>query len=84
MRLRLYYLRPGLPSARKLADDLLLARIEDRHMHFLGKRGTDYGDLHEASVLQKTDIVHGAETGLAIGGLLGAVIGGGLGLCCSR
>ena len=78
MRLRLYYLCPDLPSARKLADDLLLARIEDRRMHFLGKRGTDYGDLHEASVLQKTGIVHGAETGLALGGLLGAAIGGGL------
>jgi hypothetical protein len=78
MRFRLYYLCPDLVSARKLADDLLLARIEDRHMHFLGKRGTEYGDLREASVLQKTDLVHGAEMGLVLGGLLGAALGGGL------
>ena len=29
-------------------------------MHFLARRGTDLGELHEASYLQKTDAVHGA------------------------
>ena len=36
-------------------NELLLARIEAGHMHFLAKRGTPLGDLPEASVLQKTD-----------------------------
>ena len=32
-------------------------------MHFLARRGTELGELHEASYLQKTDAVHGAFTG---------------------
>jgi hypothetical protein len=70
---RLYWLLPDVDSARRTADDLLLARIEHRHMHFLARRGTDLGALHEASVLQKTDVRHAAGRGLFLGGLLGAV-----------
>jgi hypothetical protein len=75
MRLRMYVTLPDLASARKLANDLLLSRIEDRHMHFLARRGTDLGELHEASYLQKTDAVHGAFTGLVIGGVVGVLVG---------
>ena len=75
MRLRMYVTLPDVASARQIANDLLLARIEDKHMHFLARRGTDLGELHEASYLQKTDTVHGAFTGLVIGGIAG-VIGG--------
>ena len=73
MRLRMYVTLPDLASARQLANDLLLARIEDQHMHFLARRGTDLGELHEASYLQKTDAVHGASTGLVIGGVVGVL-----------
>ena len=75
MRLRMYVTLPDLASARQLANDLLLARIEDRHMHFLARRGTDLGELHEASYLQKTDAIHGAFTGLVIGGVVGVAVG---------
>ena len=75
MRLRMYVTLPDVASARQLANDLLLARIEDRHMHFLARRGTDLGELHEASYLQKTDAVHGAFTGLVIGAIVGVLVG---------
>src|SRR5882672_2828606 len=75
MRLRMYVTLPDLASARQLANDLLLARIEDKSMHFLARRGTDLGELHEASYLQKTDTVHGATTGFVLGGVLGMVVG---------
>ena len=75
MRLRMYVTLPDLSSAKKLADDLLLARIEDRHMQFLARRGTDLGELHEASYLQKTDAVHGAMMGMVIGGVVGICVG---------
>ena len=75
MKRRLYFLLPDIASARKTADDLLLARVDDRHMHFLAQRGTDLGELHEANFLQKTDLVHGAEVGLAIGGAGGFLLG---------
>ena len=75
MRRRLYFIMPDLPSARKMMDDLLLARIEERHIHFLGKRGMSLEGLHEANHLQKSDLVHGAQVGLALGALLGVILG---------
>ncbi|HEX6137813.1 MAG TPA: DUF1269 domain-containing protein [Casimicrobiaceae bacterium] len=75
MRRRLYFIMPDLPSARKAMDDLLLARIEERHIHFLARRGTPMEGLHEANHLQKSDLVHGAQVGLALGALLGFVLG---------
>ena len=75
MKRRLYFLLPDVASATRTANDLLLARIEDRRMHFLAKRGTDLGELHEASYLFKTDLVRGAGIGFALGVLGGVVLG---------
>lgn len=75
MRLRMYVTLPDVQSARRLANDLLLARIEDRHMRFLARRGTDLGELPEASYLHKTDTIHAAFVGLVIGGMLGSLLG---------
>jgi hypothetical protein len=72
---RLYFLLPNLESARRSADDLLLARVDDRHMHFLARRGTDLGDLREASYLQKSDVKHSAFYGLMLGGVCGLLLG---------
>jgi membrane protein DedA with SNARE-associated domain len=76
MRKRLYFLLPDFQRARRLLDEMLLARVEIGHVHFLAKRDTLPSDLPEAGVLQKTDIVHGAEIGLVIGGSAGIVLGG--------
>lgn len=75
MRLRMYVTLPDVASARKLADDLLLARIEDKRMHFLARRGTDLGELHQASYLQKTDTVNAAFRGALIGAAMGVLVG---------
>jgi hypothetical protein len=75
VRKRLYYMLPDVQSARQMLDEMLLLRIEERHVHFLARRGTLPDDLPEASVLQKTDIVHGAEMGLVIGGVAGTLGG---------
>ncbi len=75
MRRRLYFLLPDVPSAKRTADDLLLARVEDRHMHFLARRGTDLGELHEAGYALKTDVARGAGLGLVLGALGGALVG---------
>src|SRR5437867_2004515 len=50
MRRRMYYVMPDLASARKTMDDLLLARIEERHIHCLAKPGTSMEGLHECNV----------------------------------
>src|SRR5205085_364522 len=75
MRLRMYVMLPDVASAHKVANDLLLARVEDKHMHFLARRGTDLGELHEASYLQKTDTIYGAFRGLIVGGGMGVLLG---------
>jgi hypothetical protein len=71
----LYFVLPDVESARRSADDLLLARIEDRHMRFLARRGTELDPLHEAGYLDKTDMIHGAAVGLALGAVIGALVG---------
>jgi hypothetical protein len=76
MRRRLYFILPDIETARAMLNEMLLARIECRHVHFLSRRDTLPDDLPEANVLQKTDIVHGAQVGVAIGGIVGAVAGG--------
>lgn len=75
MNRRLYFMLPDVPSAERTLEDLLLARVEARRIHCLARREMPMGKLPEASFLQKTDTVHGAETGMAIGGIAG-VIGG--------
>jgi hypothetical protein len=75
MRRRLYVVCPDLKAAQQTMNDLLLARINDRHIHVLAKRGAPMDELHEANILQKTDVVHGAELGLIIGSACGLLLG---------
>jgi hypothetical protein len=75
MRRRLYFILPDVESARAVEQELLLAKVEDRFMHFLAKRDTDLGDLPEASVAEKTDLFHGMQVGLAAGAAVGASAG---------
>ncbi len=75
MRRRLYVVLPDLASAIRLANELLLAHIEDRHMHFLGRRGMSLGGLHEASVLQRSNVRHALFLGAGLGALGGMLLG---------
>lgn len=60
---RLYFLLPNIDVTHKLVDDLLLARVEDRHMHVIAKEGTPLQDVREASPLQKIDFIPALEKG---------------------
>lgn len=75
MRRRVYWLLPDLASARATMDDLLRSRVERRHMHFFGRSDCDLSELHPANVLQTTDVVCSAETGLVIGAAVGGMLG---------
>lgn len=72
---RIYFLAPNIEVSRKIVDELLLARIEERHIHVLAKRGTPMEDLPEASYLQKSDFIPALQQGVALGGLTGIVAG---------
>lgn len=75
MRRRIYMICPDLKAAQETMNDLLLARISERHIHVLARRDAPMEGLHEANVLQKTDLVHGAELGLIVGGAGGLILG---------
>lgn len=68
---RLYFILPDSGSARGMLNELLLARIEIRHIRFWGRDGTLPEDLPDASFWHKTDLTHGAEIGMLAGGLIG-------------
>jgi hypothetical protein len=75
MRKRIYWLLPDVASARRVMDDLLLARIEDRHIHFMAREGVDLSGLHEANLLQASDFVRAAQMGMVLGAAIGAAAG---------
>jgi len=72
---RIYFLLPKIEMARKVVDELLLQRIDIDHIHVLAKRGTEMGNLPEASYLQKSDFIPALEQGLLTGGFTGFVVG---------
>ncbi len=72
---RIYFLVPNIETTKKIVDELLLARVEERHIHVLAKRGTPLEDLPEATFLQKTDFIPALEQGLALGGATGLLAG---------
>lgn len=75
MRRRIYWLLPDVASARRTMDDMLLARIEERHMHFVAREDIDMSGLHAASILQTSDVVRAAQMGVLVGAALGALAG---------
>lgn len=75
MKRRIYWLLPDLASTGPVMRDLLCAGIDARHMHFAARDGLDLTGLHAANVLQTSDVVHAARSGLLIGGALGICVG---------
>ena len=74
---RLYFLIPTIDSAKIIVDELLLARIEERHIHIAAKDHHALTEAHlpEANLLQESDFVPAVERGLAIGGATGVLAG---------
>lgn len=72
---RLYFLVPDVDTTRQIVDELLLARIEERHIHLIGPEGVALAGLPEATLLQKSDFIPAAERGVALGGATGILAG---------
>jgi hypothetical protein len=72
---RIYFLVPDIDVTKRIVDELLLARIEEKHIHVIAKRGTPLEELPEASLLQKSDFIPAVQEGLAVGGTTGALAG---------
>lgn len=74
---RLYFLLPNVDSAKVIVDELLLARIEERHIHIAASdhHVLTEANLPEANLLQESDFVPAVERGLAVGGATGVLAG---------
>ena len=74
---RLYFMIPDVTSAKAIIDELLLARVEERHIHLVAKDHSELEKEHlpEASLLQESDFVPALERGMALGGATGLVAG---------
>lgn len=68
---RLYFVIPNVQSCRMIVNELLLARIDDKHIHVMAKDGQVPRDLPQANLLQTSDFVPAVERGLTIGGATG-------------
>lgn len=75
MRRRLYFMLPSVINARRMLDELLLARVEERYIHFLAREGSLFPDMPEVNFLQKTDLIPGMEIGMVAGAASGLLIG---------
>jgi hypothetical protein len=74
---RLYFLLPTVESAKQIVDELLLARIEERHIHIVAKDHTPLEQAHlpEAGLFEESDFVPAMERGLTVGGATGFLAG---------
>ncbi|TNF91749.1 MAG: DUF1269 domain-containing protein [Gammaproteobacteria bacterium] len=74
---RLYFLVPTIESATQIVDELLLARVDERHIHIAAKDHHALHDAHlpEANLLQESDFIPAVEKGLAVGGGTGILAG---------
>ena len=77
---RLYFVIPTIESAKKIVDELLLARIEERHIHIVAKDHIPLQKAHlpEAGLFEESDFVPALERGLTVGGATGLLAGVGI------
>lgn len=72
---RIYFLLPNVESAKGIIDELLLKRIEWRHIHVLARPGLPLEDLPEATLGQRSDLLPALARGTAAGGVAGMLAG---------
>ena len=72
---RIYFLVPDIETTKCIVDELLLSRIDERHLHIIAKSGTPLENLPEANLLQKTDFIPAMEQGVVLGGSTGILAG---------
>ena len=74
---RLHVLMPDQEITRAVVDELKAEGIAEHHLHVVGNLAQDLRGLPEAGVWQKTELAHGIEWGIGLGGaagLLGGVL----------
>lgn len=66
---------PNIDICNQLVRELRDANMLDHDIHLVARDDVPLDDIHQASALQKTELSHGLELGLGIGGIAG-LLGG--------
>lgn len=74
---RIYFLVPTVASASAIVNELLLSRVEERHIHIVGKdhHALIEAKLPEAGLFQTSDFIPAVERGVTVGGATGLLAG---------
>lgn len=72
---RLYFLTPDADAARKLVDELLLARVPVNHIHAVAREGADSRNLPLVTVAERSDLFPAMFRGGTLGAITGLAIG---------
>jgi hypothetical protein len=72
---RIYFLLPNTASAKSIVNELLLQRVEWRHIHVLANANVHLEDLPEATLTQRSDLLPALARGTAAGGVTGMLAG---------
>lgn len=75
MRRRLYFLLPDVAHCKALVADLRKQGVLDKQIHVVARDDMELEGLHQATALQKTELAHGLEWGIGLGGIAG-LLGG--------
>lgn len=75
MRRHLNFLLPDVAQCKNLVAELKELGLKDQDIHVMAREDIPLEGLHKANALQKTELTHGVEMGLGVGGVAG-MLGG--------
>jgi len=72
---RLYFMLPDKDTCIRVVAELENAGVPERHLHAIASMAVSLDGLPEAGIIQKSELTHGVEKGIALGGVAG-LLGG--------
>ena len=72
---RIYFLLPDVHSAQTIINELLLLRVEWRHIHVIANHNVPLKELPEATLAQRSDLLPALARGTTMGGFTGMLAG---------
>jgi len=75
MQKKLYFMLPNIETCTQLVAELQQTGVDEHHIHIVAREDMALEGLPQASIVQKSEVVHGVEIGLGVGGIAG-VLGG--------
>jgi len=75
MRRRLYFMLPTVEHCKTVVLELREQGMPNSDIHVVARDDIPLDDLNQASALQKTELAHGLEWGIGVGGVAG-LLGG--------